>query len=588
MKTIKHIAIAALAMFALASCEDALDTQSYIQSNTQNFPTSMDDVEMLVTSMYANLNHQASNPASSYLLSNLYAGDEMFGASPDECPLDHLMISRDTRFDFCWDIHYKGIYAANLCLEGLNLMESTGLVSNQELFNQRRGEAHFMRAYQYYELAEMFGGVPLITSTTQETNVPRATPDEVWGQIASNLQQAINLMSDKKYNEYVESGHATRWAAEALMGRCWLFYTGFYEKDSMPLAEGGSISKQQVIDWLNDCINNSGHKLVGDFRDLWAYTNEYTVDDYAYTKGVTGVDGKPLRWAGNGNEEEVFAVKFGNFAGYSYTNQGGYCNLYLAYFGIASKSDNGATFPFGNTNSFGTVPPCLWNSWEAEPNDIRRRASIIVAKDEFDMDNMESGEVRGQWEETGLWNKKLQPILSRQAYEKQGSWANSLFWIADPSFTGMSDSWIQPRWAAMFEDLYVIRFADVLLMQSELTGTADGMNKVRARAGLPAISYSLEALQNERRHELAFEGQRYQDLRRWHIAETALSEQNNTPMQNLGVDVVMRDGHYKERYAATQGFWSIPQTQIQLSNGVLTQNEGWNTPDARYTTWNFN
>ena len=100
-------------------------------------------------------------------------------------------------------------------------------------------------------------------------------------------------MSDKKYNEYVESGHATRWAAEALMGRCWLFYTGFYEKDSMPLAEGGSISKQQVIDWLNDCINNSGHKLVGDFRDLWAYTNEYTVDDYAYTKGVTGVDGKP-------------------------------------------------------------------------------------------------------------------------------------------------------------------------------------------------------------------------------------------------------------------------------------------------------
>ena len=55
MKTIKHIAIAALAMFALASCEDALDTQSYIQSNTQNFPTSMDDVEMLVSSMYANL-----------------------------------------------------------------------------------------------------------------------------------------------------------------------------------------------------------------------------------------------------------------------------------------------------------------------------------------------------------------------------------------------------------------------------------------------------------------------------------------------------------------------------------------------------
>ncbi|KAB3946149.1 RagB/SusD family nutrient uptake outer membrane protein, partial [Bacteroides uniformis] len=343
-----------------------------------------------------------------------------------------------------------------------------------------------------------------------------------------------------------------------------------------------------VVTWLEDCIANSGHQLVGDFRNLWAYTNEYTVDDYAYTAGVTGVDGQPLRWAGNGNAEAVFAVKFGNFAGYSYENQGGYCNLYLSFFGIMSKSDNGAAFPFGNTNSFGTVPTSLWDSWEAaEPDDIRRRASVIVDEDEFDMANYESGEVRQQWEETGLWNKKLQPILSKQAYDKMGSWGNSLFWIAHPEFAGMNDPYIQPRWAAMFEDLYIIRFADVLLMHSELTGNADNMNRVRARAGLPAIGYSLEALQQERRHELAFEGQRFQDIRRWHIAETELNKQNNTTLKNLGVSTVMRDGKYAARYQATGGFWPIPPAQIQLSDGVLTQNPGWDTPDARYTTWNF-
>ena len=93
-----------------------------------------------------------------------------------------------------------------------------------------------------------------------------------------------------------------------------------------------------------------------------------------------------------------------------------------------SKSDNGAAFPFGNTNSFGTVPTSLWDSWEAaEPDDIRRRASVIVDEDEFDMANYESGEVRQQWEETGLWNKKLQPILSKQAYDKMGSWATRSF-----------------------------------------------------------------------------------------------------------------------------------------------------------------
>jgi hypothetical protein len=582
----KYIGTCAFAALTLSSCNDFLDSESYTQSNTQNFPSSMNDVEMLVTSMYANLNHQAAHPESSYLLTNLFASDDMLTGAQD-ASLDHLMISNDSQFDFLWDIHYKGIYAANTCLEGLNRMEQAGNVNDQQMFNQRMGEAYFMRAYQYYELAELFGGVPLITSTTQETNVPRATDDEVWAQIASDLKNAIELMANKKYNEYVESGHATKWAAEALMARCFLFYTGFYQKDAMPTAEGGSITKQDVTGWLTDCIQNSGHHLVGDFRDLWAYTNDYTVNDYKYTAGKTGVDGQPLRWAGNGNPEEVFAVKFGNFAGYTYENQGGYANLYLAFFGIASKSDNGAAFPFGNTNSFGTVPQCLWNSWGDNSGDLRQCASIIVAKDEFDMANMESGGVRGQWEETGLWNKKLQPILSKQAYEKSGSWANSLFWTADPNFTGMTDAYIQPRWSAMFEDLYVIRFADVLLMQSELTGDAKYMNMVRARAGLPAIGYSLEALQQERRHELAFEGQRYADIRRWHIAEQALSEQNNSAMQNLGVETVMRNGKYSERYKATNGFFPIPLKQIQLSNGTLTQNAGWDTPDARYTVWNF-
>ena len=59
-------------------------------------------------------------------------------------------------------------------------MEAADNVPDAGLFSQRKGEACFMRAFQYYELAELFGGVPLILSTTQETNTPRATADEVW------------------------------------------------------------------------------------------------------------------------------------------------------------------------------------------------------------------------------------------------------------------------------------------------------------------------------------------------------------------------------------------------------------------------
>ena len=57
-------------------------------------------------------------------------------------------------------------------------MEAADNVPDAGLFSQRKGEACFMRAFQYYKLAELFGGVPLILSTTQETNTPRATADD--------------------------------------------------------------------------------------------------------------------------------------------------------------------------------------------------------------------------------------------------------------------------------------------------------------------------------------------------------------------------------------------------------------------------
>lgn len=60
------------------------------------------------------------------------------------------------------------------------------------------------------------------------------------------------------------------------------------------------------------------------------------------------------------------------------------------------------------------------------------------------------------------------------------------------------------------------------------------MNKVRKRAGLPAIGYSLQALQNERRWELALEGTRWNDIRRWHIAAAALQKQIGTPIYIAG------------------------------------------------------
>ena len=587
-KILKYTASALIAV-SLMACEDWMDTESYTESNTANFPTSIKDADMLVTAIYANLNHAASLPASSYYLISEIASDDRFGGATIEDPsmvaIDHMMVSTDTQFDFLWKIHYRGIYRANVAIEGITRLIETA--DDKQLANQLLGESYFLRAYYYYELAEMFGDVPLITTTTEEINVPRAKADAVYSQIGSDLLNAISLMSNKKYNEYVEAGHATKWAAEALLARVFLFYTGFYQKESMPLADGKSLSKNEVISYVDDCVQNSGHSLVGDFRNLWTYTNEYTVNDYAYTKGVTGIDGNPLLWAGNSNAEEVFAVKFMNFCGYTYPYQEGYSNYYVPFFGFKGTNGGENTFPFGNGNGFGPVVPDLWDEWlSSEPNDLRRQASILRIEDEFDMSQFASSSVTGQYEETGLYGKKMMPVLSYVAYQKQGTWVNSIFWAAYPGFD-KANNYGMTQWGGHFQDLMIIRFADVLLMQSELKGDAEGMNKVRARAGLPAVNYSLEALQRERRHELCFEGLRWGDIRRWHIAETALKSQDNATMQNAGKTVVQRDGRYQARYTATNGFFPVPLAQIQLSNGVLTQNPGWESADARYARWDF-
>ena len=141
------------------------------------------------------------------------------------------------------------------------------------------------------------------------------------------------------------------------------------------------------------------------------------------------------------------------------------------------------------------------------------------------------------------------------------------------------------------QNIQIIRFADVLLMHSELTQTVDGINRVRQRAGLSPIgSYSFEALEKERRHELAFEAIRWTDMRRYGKAYciAALKTQLGGTIRNAkGAEQPMKDQGpgYQARYEATWGFRPFPQSEVSLSNGVLKQNAGWTSADSKYSSW---
>ena len=138
----------------------------------------------------------------------------------------------------------------------------------------------------------------------------------------------------------------------------------------------------------------------------------------------------------------------------------------------------------------------------------------------------------------------------------------------------------------MSNDFPIYRLADVYLMHAELTQTNTYMTPIRERAGLEEVPYSLEALKAERRHELAFEGVRWDDPRRWHDVEKELPKMYGEPLFNEGAASSFQqvgDGLVKRYQDTKGGFYRIPQGQINLSAGKYKQNPGWEGTQGFYS-----
>jgi len=588
-KTIKLISVICLASMMAVSCENFLDTVSYTESNTSNFPASAEDAQQLVTGIYSTLNTDLyDNCGTNYFVyANVCSDDEFGGGGADDTDIqavDHILYDVVSYQQDYWTACYNGIGRANMAIANL------GKVGDEDLRNQLMGEARILRAYFYFVLTQMFEQVPLVTKVP--TNVGEAqeypalgTVEQIYGFIAADLKSAVETMPAKAYNATITGkGHVTKWVAEGLLARVYLFYTGFYsdkngEKiNSLPLVdlETGEIinevvTKEYVINALNDCIAKSGHALLKDFRQLWQYSNEETAKDYPFMDGCTDYWVKDLE-----GSEDMFDICCGT----SHHQE----NKMLYYVGMRQGSNNKKLFPMNRGYGFGPVNPALYEDWKvSEPGDIRMMGSIYDLEVEaLDASTYEWGN-DSALEETGLFQKKAQAY---QAYLGEGK-TNWVFEALSSSKYYGAGKDLGRKYNP--SNLTLLRFADVLLMQSELTETVDGINKVRERAKLAPISaYSLEALQKERRHELAFEGIRWGDMRRWGKAYcvAALKTQLGQEIHNYGKVTKMKDqgAGYEARYNATYGFRDYPEEEKNLSNKALTTKPGWDN-SAKYSGW---
>ena len=486
--------------------------------------------------------------------------------------------------------------------------------------DQLLGEGYFMRGLYYLWLSQLFGDVPLITSTTitDEMQQQVSAEEKIYPQILSDFTSGKNLMGTTKGRG---DGHANKFVAEAFIARAYMFWAGFYKNvpelatgdATIDLVEqegcpGGSISKADVVNGLNDIINNGGYKLCQDFRSLWQYSNSLLWDEAHDGKGhaYPFIADMPRELCfdqpgmGNGNTEELFQIQFMNASkwaiGGTYNTARMYSNYISVFWGLRVNGNNGNrdyTYPF--TQGWGQgSPSCnIWDDWTAaERNgnytDIRKLGSLIDCENEL----TEYTYVKDDCEESGYAVKKYNAITLDACTSGDDPW-----WTMTEGYSGSSlDNKMQ---GDHFEDFYLMRYADVLLMATELTGNASYMNQVQARAGVPQTAYSLQAVQNERRWEFAFEGLRFNDMRRWSgdepnensYAPKALQAQRGKMIVCLGkkdkkIPMEHMTCSWTKRYIDTNGFLAKPQSQINLMNGNLQQNPGWDgaNPETQYKT----
>ena len=620
----KYILSAAAVLSAgmFTSCNDMLDTDPRVTELTQaTFPGKPADVEALNTATYSIMNTMGGGDSDGQ---NIFfwwevMSDNCYGSGGLQDnkvkSLHHLVEMNVNQYETPFILLYGGISRANNQIETIDNVPWNENQKAQR--NQLLGEGYFMRGLYTLWLTQLFGDVPLITSTTitPEMEEQVSAEEVIYPQILSDFVSAKNLMgTDKGFGD----GHANKYVAEAFIARAYMFWAGFY-KNVGELASGsapaitlveqegcsGTLSQADVISGLKDIVGSGAYKLCEDFRSLWQYSNSLLWDEahdgekhaYDFIKDMKRENCFDQPGMGNGNTEELFQIQFMNASswniGGTYNAQRMYSNYISVFWGLRNgasnqNGDRNNTYPFNQGWGQGTPSCTIWDDWtDAERagqyTDLRKKASLIDLDNELAKYTYEKDDC----EESGYSVKKYAEVNLDAAAANNDTWWS----MCDGYESSSLDNKMQ---GDHFEDFYLMRYADVLLMLTELTGDAQYMNQVQKRAGVPETAYSLKAVQNERRWEFAFEGLRFNDMRRWSgsnptessYAPKALQAQAGKKIVCLGDKANKRTMEHmtcswSERYIATNGFLAKPQYQISLMNGKLVQNPGWDASDVK-------
>jgi hypothetical protein len=263
MKTyLKTILIALIATFA--SCNPDLVDEPPLGPTEQTFFSNVVEFRQNVASAYAAIYDYYHFAAPSFNFNGwvtatwLLPGDDLTesqGARTAVELFDGSLNPTNTQIGFVYEASYKMVGRANVTIDKVRTVDFTNFDGAEEI-RQMEGEALFLRAYAYYNLFNIYGNVPIVTERIQdraETNVPKSDAQEVLNQVIDDARMALDILPESWEDVY--AGRATKNSARGLLAKALVMranYTGNSADYSEALTIFNSITATLVPNYIDN------------------------------------------------------------------------------------------------------------------------------------------------------------------------------------------------------------------------------------------------------------------------------------------------------------------------------------------------
>ena len=481
-----------------------------------------------------------------------------------------------------WQYLYEIVHRSNTVIRNVKNMPISS-----ETINRVTGEAKFLRAMAYFRMLNCWGGVPYydescdINEQFSNLSASRSSAEEIRDHVLADLSDAIELLPVKW--ESSDLGRATKGAAYALRGKVYL-YSSQWEK-----------AKDDFEEIVYDKNTQYGYSLHSDYNDLFRLYNGRHSDEMIFS--IQSIDGNTSGYALNivgyfGNKSTLRLIA---------------SNCIVPSVKLVDMYENLDGTPF----DWDTLFP----RYSDGGSELRRKYMCVAidqgstrVTDTLDCDTLKVADAYRN-RDPRLSLNVITPYSHYLGTDAGSNPMDKQFVLADPSkggspmeamaFMRNSEGWNSYFWRKWIPtgnldgywgeynrtpyEFPLIRLGDVILMLAEAyneLGMIDKavveLNKIRSRVGMPLLNNGdtwlavngkeemSERIRRERAFELAGEGQRYWDLRRWGLLEQSVSDARD----------IFGDLMYTRSYQPRHELWPIPLVEMER-NRNLTQNPGW-------------